>query len=73
MPRMEHVTVRLPSDLVDELYREGQAMGCGMSWAMRRRLEVPRETSLPQSRQTEGHEHHAGTALHRQEEALSSR
>ena len=30
MPRMEHVTVRLPSELVEELYREGEAMGCGM-------------------------------------------
>lgn len=44
MPRMKHVSVRLPSWLVDELSQEGRSMGCGMSWAMRRRLEVPRET-----------------------------
>jgi hypothetical protein len=60
MPRMEHVTVRLPSELVDELHREGEAMGCGMSWAMRRRLEAASKSSSRRSRGPEGNEDHGG-------------
>ena len=60
MPRMEHVIVRLPSDLVDELYREGEAMGCGMSWAMRRRLEAASKASSRRSRRSEGNEPNGG-------------
>jgi hypothetical protein len=60
MPRMEHVTVRLPSDLVDELHREGEAMGCGMSWAMRRRLEAAGKASSRRSRGTEAIEPYRG-------------
>jgi hypothetical protein len=60
MSRMEHVTVRLPSDLVDELHREGEAMGCGMSWAMRRRLEAASKSSSRRSRKSEGNAPRAG-------------
>lgn len=37
--RMKHVTVRLPAPLVDEIRREGTDSGCGLGWALRRRLE----------------------------------
>jgi Ribbon-helix-helix protein, copG family len=60
MSRMEHVTVRLPSELVDELHREGEAMGCGMSWAMRRRLEAASKSGSRRSRKSEGNEPRAG-------------
>jgi hypothetical protein len=60
MARMEHVTVRLPSDLVDALRSEGEAMGCGMSWAVRRRLERPIREGSPRSRWPEGYEPHGG-------------
>jgi hypothetical protein len=60
MPRTEHVTVRLPSDLVDELQREGEAMGCGMSWAMRRRLEASGKASSRRSRKSEASKPHGG-------------
>lgn len=60
MPRMEHVTVRLPSELAEELRREAQARGFGMSWAMRRRLEAGRETGSRQSRRPEGNESRGG-------------
>lgn len=52
--RMAHITVRLPSDLVDELHREGEEVGHGMSWAIRRRLEARRETCSPRGRRPEG-------------------
>jgi hypothetical protein len=60
MARMEHVSIRLPSDLVEALRSEGEAMGCGMSWAVRRRLEAGRETGSPRSRQLRTNEHHGG-------------
>jgi hypothetical protein len=58
--RMEHISIRLPSDLVDALRSEGEAMGCGMSWAVRRRLEERREAGTPRSRQLRANEHHGG-------------
>ena len=39
MARMEHITVRLPVHLVEELRAEGEAAGAGMGWAIRNRLE----------------------------------
>jgi hypothetical protein len=72
MPRMEHVTVRLPSDLVDELHREGEAMGCGMSWAMRRRLEAAGKASSHRSRRSERNESHGGGKSRTETERVSS-
>ena len=60
MARMKHVGFRLPSALVDELRKEGADIGYGMSWVVRRRLEASRETSLPQSRRSEGIVLHGG-------------
>lgn len=37
--RMQHVSIRLPSDLVDELRQEAKVGRCGMSEVVRRRLE----------------------------------
>ena len=71
MPRMEHVTVRLPSELVDELHREGRAMGCGMSWAMRRRLEMAGKASSHRYRSSKGNEpNHGGGKLQAEAEGV---
>ena len=66
--RMEHVTIWLPSDLVEELRSEGDAMGCGTSWAVRRRLEAGRETGSRQSQPPKVNEPHGGGKLQAQTE-----
>jgi hypothetical protein len=60
MTNTGRITVRLPSHLIDELCREGQAVGYGMSWVVRRRLEARRKTGSPRSRQPEGYEPRSG-------------
>jgi Ribbon-helix-helix protein, copG family len=57
---MEHVTVRLPSELAEELRAEGEAAGASMGWAIRRRLEQRRWLGAVRARRTKENGHHGG-------------
>ena len=61
--RLEHVTVRLPSELVDELFREGELAGYGMSEAIRRRLEAARTIVHPRFRRPAASQSNFGSSF----------